>query len=255
MPEGDTVYLAAQRLDTALRGQTIVASDFRIPKYASVDLSGRVVREVRPAGKHLFFDLGDLSLHTHFKMQGSWHLYRTGERWKKPAHQARVILRTRSWDAVGFDLPVIELVTDPQAVVAHLGPDLLAENFDPDEAIRRMTSDPERSLGDVLIDQTVVAGLGNVYKSEVAFLAGVDPRTPVERVPDVARILQLAKRAIGANRSTGSQITTGDTRRGRQRWVYGRGGEPCLRCGTRIAVERDGTQRVTYWCPACQPVP
>jgi endonuclease-8 len=253
VPEGDTVYLAAQRLNTALRGQTIVGSDFRIPRYATVNLSGKVIREVRPAGKHLFFDLGDVSLHTHFKMQGSWHLYRRGERWRKPAYQARVILKTQPWDAVGFDLPVIELVTDPQAVVAHLGPDLLAQDFDLGEAVRRMTLDPDRSLGDCLLDQTVVAGLGNVYKSEVAFLAGLDPRTVVKRVPDVADVLQLARRMIRANRSTGSQITTGDTRRGRQRWVYGRAGSPCLRCGTRIAMERDGTERVTYWCPACQP--
>jgi endonuclease-8 len=253
VPEGDTVYLAAQRLNSALGGQTIIGSDFRIPRYASVDLSGRVIREVRPAGKHLFFDLGDISLHTHFKMQGSWHLYKSGERWRRPAHQARVILKTPSWEAVGFDLPVIELVTDAHSVVAHLGPDLLAEDFDLDEAVRRINVDPERAIGDCLIDQTVVAGLGNVYKSEVAFLAGVHPRTPVKRVPDPRQLLGLARRTIRANRSTGSQITTGDTRHGRQRWVYGRSGSPCLRCGTRIEMERDGTERVTYWCPACQP--
>jgi endonuclease VIII len=253
VPEGDTVYLAAQRLNSALRGQTITGSDFRVPRYATVDLSGRVIREVRPAGKHLFFDLGDVTLHTHFKMQGSWHLYKSGERWRRPAHQARVVLRTRSWAAVGFDLPVIELVTDPQAVVAHLGPDLLAENFDLDEAMWRMSLDPDRPVGDCLLDQTVVAGLGNVYKSEVAFLAGVHPHTPVKRVTDVARVLQLARRTIRANRTTGSQITTGDRRRGRQHWVYGRGGSPCLRCGTPVEMDRDGTERVTYWCPSCQP--
>jgi endonuclease VIII len=253
VPEGDTVYLAAQRLNSALRGETIIGSDFRIPRYASVDLSGRVIREVRPAGKHLFFDLGDVSLHTHFKMQGSWHLYKSGERWRRPSYQARVILRTPSWDAVGFDLPVIELVADARSVVAHLGPDLLAKDFALDEAVRRMTRDPERSLGDCLIDQTVGAGLGNVYKSEVAFLFGVHPRTPVKRVADVERLLRLARRMITANRSTGSQITTGDTRYGRQRWVYGRSGSPCLRCGTRIEMEQDRTERVTYWCPSCQP--
>jgi endonuclease VIII len=253
VPEGDTVYLAAQRLNSALSGQTIVGSDFRIPRYASVDLSGKVIERVRPAGKHLFFDLGDISLHTHFKMQGSWHLYKSGERWRRPAYQARVILKTSSWDAVGFDLPVIELVTDAHSVIAHLGPDLLAEDFDLDEAVRRITLDPERFLGDCLIDQMVVAGLGNVYKSEIAFLAGLHPLTPVKHVGDVARVLRLARRVISANRSTGSQITTGDTRRGRQRWVYGRNGEPCLRCGTRIEMQRDGTERVTYWCPACQP--
>lgn len=253
MPEGDTVYLTARRLDTALRGQTIVTSDFRVPRYATVDLSGRVIRAVRPAGKHLFFDMGDISLHTHFKMQGSWHLYRTGERWRKPGYHARVILRTHPWDVVGFDLPVVELVTDPDAVVAHLGPDLLSEDFDLQEAVARINRDPDRSLGEALIDQTAVAGLGNVYKSEVAFLAGVDPRAPVGQVPDVASVLKLARRMITANRTTGSQITTGDTRPGRQRWVYDRAGSPCRRCGTDIAMDRDGTDRVTYWCPVCQP--
>jgi endonuclease-8 len=253
VPEGDTVYLTARRLDAALRGQPILASDFRVPRYATVDLSGRVIHAVRPAGKHLFFDMGDISLHTHFKMQGSWHLYRTGERWRKAGHHARVVLRTGPWNAVGFDLPVIELVTDAHAVVAHLGPDLLSEDFDLQEATARLCRDPDRSIGEALIDQTVIAGLGNVYKSEVAFLAGVDPRTPVGQVPDVSAVVKTAHRVINANRSTGSQITTGDTRPGRRRWVYERAGSPCPRCGTRIEMERDGTGRVTYWCPVCQP--
>jgi endonuclease-8 len=253
VPEGDTVYLAAHRLDTALRGKTILRSEFRIPRYAAVDLSGRTIQTVRPAGKHIFFDMGDISLHTHFKMQGSWHLYKSGERWRKPAHQARVILRTEPWHAIGFDLPVIELVTDPEAVIAHLGPDLLREDFDLEEAVQRMGRDPHRPLGETLIDQTVVAGLGNVYKSEVPFLAGLDPRTPVGLVEEISSVLSLARRMIRANRSTGSQITTGDTRHGRQRWVYERVGQPCRRCATPIAMDRDSGGRVTYWCPACQP--
>jgi endonuclease VIII len=252
VPEGDTVYLAAQRLDSALSGQTVTSSDFRIPKYATVDLAGKVIQGVRPRGKHLFFDMGDVSLHTHFKMQGSWHLYRRGQRWRRPAHQARVILKTERWTAVGFDLPVIELVREADAVVAHLGSDLLDENFDPADAERRILLQPDRPLGEALLDQTVVAGLGNVYRSEVCFLAGLDPRMPVRNVRDVGSVLQLARRMIMGNRATGSQITTGDKRPGRQHWVYKRNGFGCRRCGTPISMARDANDRVTYWCPSCQ---
>jgi endonuclease-8 len=253
VPEGDTVYLAAQRLNSALSGETILGSDFRVPKYATVDLTGRMIRSVRPRGKHLFFDMGEISLHTHFKMQGSWHLYRSGQPWRRPSHQARVILKTARWDAVGFDLPLVELVAHPGATVAHLGPDLLDESFDLSEAARRMLADPGRPLGEALADQTVVAGLGNVYKSEVPYVAGVDPRRPVGEVRNIESILTLARKMIRANRSTGNQITTGDPRPGREHWVYKRGGLPCSRCGTRISMTRDSSQRITYWCPSCQP--
>ncbi|MDP9224148.1 MAG: Fpg/Nei family DNA glycosylase [Actinomycetota bacterium] len=252
MPEGDTVYLAAQRLDAALHGQIVTRSEFRVPRYAAVDLAGRSIREIFPRGKHLFFDLGDLSLHTHFKMQGSWHLYRPQQRWRKPSHHARIVLQTPQWTAVGFDLLVVELVADPDVVIRHLGPDLLSENFDAADAARRIMLDAARPLGDALTDQRVVAGLGNVYKSEVCFVAGIDPRTPVRLVADVPSVVRLARRMIRANRSTGSQITTGDTRPGRQHWVYGRGALPCLRCGTPISEQRDGSERVTYWCASCQ---
>ena len=254
MPEGNTVYLAAKRLDAALRGETITASDFRVPRYATVDLSGRIVRSVTPTGKHLLFDLGDVTLHTHFRMQGSWHLYRSGERWKRPAHQARVVLTTDKWVAVGFDLPVIELVRDPATVVSELGPDLMSESFDLQEAIRRLRRVPSRPVGEALVDQRVVAGLGNVYRSEVCFLLGIDPATPVEQV-DAAPMLRLARRMIQANRTRGSQITTGDLRPRRSRWVYGRGGSPCYRCGTTISSSRDAGGRVVYSCPSCQPSP
>jgi endonuclease VIII len=253
VPEGDTVYLAAQRLDSALSGETLLGSDFRVPKYATVDLSGKVIRSVRPRGKHLHFDLGDVSLHTHFKMQGSWHLYRKGQRWRKPSHRARVVLKTAAWDAVGFDLPVIELVVRSEPVVSYLGPDLLDERFNLGDAVRRMKLEPDRPLGEALVDQTNMAGLGNVYKSEVPFLAGVDPATPVRDVCDLGSIIELARKVIRASRSTGSQITTGDPRPGRQHWVYKRGGLPCLRCGTLISRTRDANERVTYWCPGCQP--
>jgi endonuclease-8 len=186
-------------------------------------------------------------------MQGSWHLYRSGQRWRRPAYQARVILKTATWNAVGFDLPVIEIVKDREASVVHLGPDLLDDDFNLAEASTRATADPARSLGDVLVDQRVVAGLGNVYKSEVPFLAGIDPRTPVGRVKSMDSVLKLARKVIRANRSTGNQVTTGDPRPGRQHWVYKRDGRPCLRCGTRVVMTPDGNDRVTYWCPSCQP--
>ena len=260
MPEGDTVFLAANRLDDALGGKVLIETDFRVPSLATVDLSGRAVHEVVPRGKHLLFRLeGGTTLHTHYKMEGSWHLYRPGHAWRGPDHQVRAVLRTDERVAVGFRLPVVELLptSREQDIVGHLGPDPLADDWDPDEAVRRLDRCVGQEIGTALLDQSVIAGPGNVYKSEVCFLRGVHPRTPVENVNDLNALVDLLARLMQANRATGMQVTTGDTRRGRMQWVYGRAGEPCRRCNTRIVREIQegyGGDRVSFWCPTCQPL-
>lgn len=256
MPEGDTVFVVATRVQNALSGQRLITTDFRVPSIATTDLSGRLFEAAAARGKHLLFRIEEnVTLHSHLKMEGSWHLYRPGERWRLPAHHARVVLETEPWTAVGFRLGVIELVpTDAEhTVVGHLGPDPLGHDWDPDEVRRRMAKHPDRAIADVLIDQTVVAGLGNVYKSEICFLKGLHPTTPVVSVPDLEGFVDLAARVIRANRAAGHQITTGDTRPGRRQWVYGRGGKRCLRCGSAIRRHAPTDERVTYWCPGCQP--
>ena len=258
MPEGDTVHLAAHRLDAALAGQVVTRSDFRVPSFATSDVSGAVVDSVTARGKHLLFRFDNaFTLHTHFKMEGAWHLYRATERRRGgPSHDVRVLLETKPWIAVGYRLGVVELLRteDEGKVVGHLGPDVLGPDWDPGEALRRMQEHLERPVGEVLLDQTVVAGPGNVYKSEVCFLRGIHPSTRLADVPDLPGLLDLVKRLMEANRTTGSQITTGVARPGQKQWVYGRGGRPCLRCGTLVRRSSGTGERVTYWCPSCQPL-
>ena len=260
MPEGDSVFLAATRLHSALAGNELTKTDFRVPRYAALDLSGRVMVNVVARGKHILMRVDDgTTIHTHFKMEGEWHLYRPGERWHGPGWQARVVLATEAWIAVGFRLGIVDVFPTEreEEVVGHLGPDLLGPDWDAGVAQENLRGHPERPIADALLDQTVIAGLGNIYKSEVCFLAGIHPWTPVRSVPDLEKVVSLSKRTIEANRGTGMQITTGDDRPGRRHWVYGRKGKPCRRCGTPIAKRDEviGTrERVTYWCPRCQPM-
>jgi formamidopyrimidine-DNA glycosylase len=257
VPEGDTVFVAATRLHQALAGSVLEKTDFRVPAFATADLSGRRLLEVVSRGKHFLFRIeGGVTFHTHFKMDGEWHLYRHGGRWRGAAHAVRAVLETPEWDAVGFHLATTELLPTAEEgrVVGHLGPDPLTD-WDAAEALRRLRLHPHRPIGETLLDQTVMAGPGNVYKCEICFLRGVDPWTPAGAVPDHEGLVDLTARLMQANRTTGMQVTTGDDRPGRGRWVYGRGGKPCRRCGTPIR-RRAGTpggERVTYWCPACQP--
>ena len=259
MPEGDTVFVAATRLRHALAGSKLVKSDLRVPSLATVDLSGLLVEDVIPRGKHLLFRIaGGRTLHTHYKMDGSWHLYRHGERWRGPAFEVRAVLETDAWVAVGFRLAKVELVAsaDEDEIVGHLGPDPLRDDWDAEAALANLLRHPDEEIGTVLLDQRVVAGPGNVYKSEVCFLSGLDPRTLVRDVPDPRKVIDLTARLMRANRTSGNQLTTGDTRPGRERWVYGRSGRPCFRCGTRISRAEQkgyGGERVTFWCPRCQP--
>jgi len=271
MPEGDTVFVAATRLAAALAGERLVETDFRVPAFATTDLAGQVVLEVAARGKHLLFrtDHG-LTVHTHFKMEGTWHLYRPSERWRGQSHEVRAVLRTADRVAVGFRLGIVEVLStrgEPN-VIGHLGPDVLGPDWDVDEVVRRLRSDPPREIGGALIDQRVMAGPGNVYKSEVCFLRGIDPWAPVGSIEDLDGMVTLVKRLMEANRTTGMQVTTGDTRRGRERWVYGRAGQGCRRCGTQVrramqvedssvastaSVDEGPNERVTFWCPSCQP--
>jgi len=262
MPEGDTVWLAGRRLHDALHGQILLGSDFRVPALATVDLSGRTVTEVVSRGKHLLTRItGELTLHTHFRMEGTWHLYRPGERWRGGADwQVRVVLSTPEWTAVGYRLPVVELLARSREndAVGHLGPDILGPDWDPAEARRRLLVVPEREVGDALLDQRNLAGIGNLYKAEACFLAGISPWTPVGTVKDLAALVDLGARLLQANKGSWAQVTTGDPRRGRSHWVFERSGLPCRRCGARVLLATQGVapyDRLSYWCPHCQPGP
>jgi endonuclease-8 len=261
VPEGDTVWLTAHRLHAALAGQPLVRADLRVPKLATVDLTGRQVLEVVARGKHLMARLeGGMTLHSHLRMEGAWHVYGAGERWRGgPVHQVRAVLGTAGRVAVGYRLPVLELLRTEEEgeAVGHLGPDLLGPDWDAAEAAARLVADPDRPLGEALLDQRNLAGVGNVYVAELCFLRGVTPWTPVRDVPAPERLVALARRLLVANRSRPGHVTTGDTRRGRTHWVYCREHQPCLRCGTAIRSARHGSQekvqdRVAYWCPRCQ---
>ena len=259
MPEGDTVWLSAKRMHEALAGRPLVTSDFRVPQLAEVDLSGRTVLEVVARGKHMLTRLsGGLTLHTHFRMDGTWHLYRPGDRWTGGADwQVRVVLANREWEAVGFRLPVVELLPTAQEdrAVGHLGPDVLAEPFDADEAVRRLALDPDREVGMALLDQRLLAGLGNLYRCEVLFLRGTTPWTRVGDVADLPALVRASRRLLRANRDHWEQTTTGSLRRGEDHWVFERTGRPCRRCRTPVRSAEQGEApfaRLTYWCPRCQ---
>lgn len=258
MPEGDTVWRAARSLDRALSGQVLARTDFRVPELATVDLAGQPVVATVSRGKHLLTRIGtDHTLHTHLKMEGSWRLFRGGERWNRPAHQARVVLSVEGVQAVGFSLGIVELLPRDREsdAVGHLGPDLLGPDWDESEAVRRLRADAARPVGEALLDQRNLAGIGNMYKSELCFTSGVLPTTPVRDVADLERLVRRAKAMLEANKERAEQTTTGDLRRGRRLWVFRRERETCRRCGTPIRVEmlgEPGRERATYWCPSCQ---
>lgn len=258
MAEGDTVFATAVRLHDALAGRVLRRTDFRVPGFATVDLSRQVVEEVVSRGKHLLVrtDQG-LSIHSHLGMDGAWRLYEPGERWRGRSFEVRGVLETDRAIAVGHRLRRLEVLrTAAEAqVLRHLGPDVLGPDWDEAEAARRLTASPERSVGEVLLDQQVMAGPGNVYRSEVCFLGGVDPRTPVRALQDPVVLIELMKSLMERNRAGGRRVTTDDPRAGRELWVYGRAGRPCRRCGTSIRSFTQGGpggSRITYWCPRCQ---
>lgn len=262
VPEGDTVWLVAKRLHDALAGRDLTRTDFRVPSLATTDLTDRSVLEVVARGKHLLTRIeGGLTVHSHLRMDGRWHLHRPGQRWTGgPGWQVRVVLSNDEWDAIGYRLPVLELVETARedAVVGHLGPDLLDPAFDRDEALRRLGSDPHPEIGQALLDQRNLAGIGNLYKAESLFLRRTSPWTPVAEVDDLGALVDTARRLLDANKAHAAQTTTGDPRAGRNHYVFERSRRPCLRCGTPVASAMQGVapyDRITYWCPTCQPGP
>jgi endonuclease VIII len=263
VPEGDTVHLAGKRMNAALSGELLLRGELRHPRLVEHDLAGRTVLDVVSVGKHLFtrFDDG-LSLHSHFRMDGSWHLYRPGTPWKRPAYEARAVLATDGRVAVGFALHDLELLptADEDRIVGHLGPDLLDPGWSDAhaaEALRRLTARGASEIGQVLLEQRVMAGVGNLYKTEVCFLLGLSPWTLTEDVPDPAAAIALSHELLLRNADRPEQSTTGVLGR-EQHWVFERGGKPCRRCGTRVRVAEQGEgvyARPAYWCPRCQPGP
>lgn len=259
MPEGDTVYRTAREQHRALAGLVLTGSDIRVPRFATADLTGERVHEVVSRGKHLLHRIGDYTLHTHLKMEGTWRVFRAGRRWTRPAFEARVVLRAPDLESVGFALGIVELVhrDEEDTVVGHLGPDLLGADWDADEALRRLGARPEVPVFVALLDQRNLAGLGNVYVNELCFLRGLDPHRPVGEVPELPAVVDLAKRMIRTNRDRSGRVTTGVDRAGQRLWVYSRGGQRCRRCGTRISSGELGadelTERSVWWCPHCQP--
>ncbi len=252
MPEGDTVFRTAARLRAALVGQTLTRCDVRVPRYADVDLSGHRVDEVISRGKHLFIRVGPASIHSHLKMDGSWRLTAVGAPLRQ-AHKIRIMLQANAIAALGIDLGVLEILDRDrdQDAVAHLGPDLLGADWDPRRAAANLAADPDRGLAPALLDQRVMAGVGNVYANELCFLFGRRPSSAVHTLTDPLRVVTRARDVLWANRLRQKRTTTGNTRQGQQLWVYGRRGQPCRRCGTPISRSGEA-DRVRYWCPSCQ---
>lgn len=261
MPEGDTVWLVASRLADALSGQQVVAADLRVPALATVDLGGSTVLDVVPRGKHLLMRLAPpvgppLTLHSHLRMEGMWHLYRPGSPPRGgPDHAIRAIVTTTQAVAVGYRLGELDLVatSEENAIVGHLGPDPLGTEFDAAAALANILDRPERMLGEALLDQRNVAGLGTNLVSEACFLVACPPHRVVADAP-TAEVLATAIRLIQLNRGRAVRVTTGRTSRGATSWVHAR--RTCLRCGGRVrrtVVGDAPRQRTLAWCPVCQP--
>src|SRR5499433_3434338 len=255
--EGDVVWRTARRLHEALAGRVLTRCDVRVPRFATADLTGQTVTEAVSRGKHLLIrtDAG-VTVHTHLRMDGSWRVRPASER-VPGSHRIRLILGNDTWQAIGYLLSIVEILrtaAEP-ATVGHLGPDLLGPDWDPTEAERRLREKPSRPVGEALLDQRNLAGIGNVYKAELLFLCGVNPWRPVGAVADLTALVDLAKRLLEANKERFGQVTTGSRRRGEETWVYGRAGRPCRRCGTLVRSADQGSDpesRVTFWCPHCQ---
>lgn len=275
MPEGDSIFRAARTLHRALAGKVVTRFESVLPALTRVHedapLIGRTVNEVSATGKHLLMRFsGDLVLRTHMRMNGSWHIYRPGERWQRPARDMRIVIATADFVAVAFNVPVAEFLTvralTRQPALRRLGPDLLGAGFDPVEAARRIRERAGDEIAEVVLDQHVVAGAGNVYKSEILFLCRINPFTRVAALTDgqVAEVVQTARSLLAANvgnAATGAIVTYVGMRRTTRRadpaerlWVYGRAGLPCRECGTLVTRRAQGLDaRLTYWCPRCQP--
>ncbi|WKD61679.1 Formamidopyrimidine-DNA glycosylase [Corynebacterium ciconiae DSM 44920] len=271
MPEGDSVFQLSRRLQF-MTGRRVLGCSLRVPRWATTDVSGSTVAGVWPYGKYLFMDFGEQILQTHLKMEGTWRVGLKGDRWSTPGWKARVVLELegapeypRPIEVVGFELGMVKVLpsADYAAAIAHLGPDVLGENWDEQEACERIARRPERAIGAALLDQRNLAGVGNEYRAEICFLAGLHPATPVSEV-DVAKVVRITRRLMWANRLATKRVSTGINRIGETAYVFGRYARPCRRCGSRIekdflgGVDRGGDEgeleRVIWFCPTCQPI-
>lgn len=275
MPEGDTIFRSARALNKALAGAVVTGLETAYAALASVNdntpLAGRTIEKVEARGKWLLMHFsGDLILVTHMLMSGSWHIYRTGERWRYGRQHMRVVIRTGDFEAVAFDVPVARFYTarslERNTAIPRLGPDLLKEQFSEDEAVARIRARADEEIANVLLNQQVMAGPGNVFKSEICFACKVHPFRIVASLSNVEVdcLVDTARKMMAANvldtsgdRITtyiGARRTTGKADPASRVWVYGRQGRPCRRCGTAILMRKQGSgARSTYWCPECQP--
>jgi endonuclease-8 len=276
VPEGDSIHRAARALNQALAGRTVTRFQSVFPQLTRVDadapLRGRTVERVTSRGKHLLIWFsGDLVLRTHMRMNGSWHIYRPGERWRRPGRDMRIAIGTDAFEAIAFTVPVAELDTAAalERDLADAGPDPLDDAFDATEAASRLRARGDMEVAEALLDQRAIAGIGNIYKSEVLFAAGVNPFTRIAELGDAAleKLVAAAVKFMRANVAlgtsagtsagivtyTGLRRTTGRADPSARLWVYGRGGKPCRRCGTPIQRAKQGPYaRSTYWCETCQ---
>jgi endonuclease VIII len=255
MPEGDTIFRTARTLEARLGKKTVVAFSSPMPKFRDVELAGHAIDRIEARGKNLlvFFDDARV-LHTHLRMTGSWHVYLPKEKWQRPPSQARVVLEVEGCVAVCFNAPVVELLSETglrrHDQLRALGPDILAAELDLDEALRRLRARPNVTIGEAVMHQGSIAGIGNVYKSEVLFLCRIDPFQKVGTLPDetLRHLLEETRRFMQTN-------LTGHARRfgRRSAWVYARTGKACFVCQEKIAARAQGSaMRVTYYCPSCQ---
>jgi endonuclease-8 len=279
MPEGDTIYRSARAMQRVLGGKLCTGFETGLAMLARVNdetpIAGRTIERVEARGKWLLiYFSGDLILLTHMLMSGSWHLYKAGEKWWSGRSRMRAVIRTGDWEAVAFDVPVAEFHTarslERYTQVPKLGLDVLGGAYSVDAGVARLRAygqeHPEAEIAVVLLNQRVLAGLGNVYKSEVAFAAGVNPframstitDKELEAMADAAgkwmRVNVLDGARNGISTYFGNRRTTGNSNRDDRMWVYGRQGQECRRCGATIETRKQGVQaRSTYWCPGCQP--
>ena len=275
MPEGDAIFRTARVLERALCGRIVRRFESVFPHLTRIDddapLAGRSLDRIWSVGKHLLMAFsGELVLRTHMRMNGSWHVYRLGEPWRRPRMDMRIVIETDAFAAVAFNVQIAEFLGAHQLSrspeLRALGPDLLSDPFDEADAIARLRARDHQPIGDALLDQRAVAGIGNVYKSEVCFVCRVNPFSPVETLTDdqLRQLLAVARRLMLANvgQQALGRIVTYRTLQSQRAsashsdglWVYGRRGRPCRRCGTAIVSEKRGEDaRVTYWCPQCAP--
>jgi endonuclease-8 len=277
MPEGDTIFRTARALGRALTGKPIVGFRSTYPLLTRFNddtpLAGQTVEQVESRGKWLLIHFsGGATLATHMLMSGSWHIYRPGEKWQQPRINMRILLENSDYMAVGFRVPVAKMLKPQELARADRIPppeiDVLSESFNAGEVLRRTLACADEEVGDVLLHQEVMAGVGNVFKSEICFVTGVNPFCKVASLERerLTAVIEAAQRLVAANvlEDSGDAIVTygGRKRRttheadpGASLWVYGRAGEPCRRCGEAIRRRIQGPDaRVTFWCGHCQPM-